>query len=307
MIDASDGPFLHVFSAVARCGSFSAAALELKLSKSVVSERIKHLEERAGVRLLERTTRRVQLTDSGAQVLAAATTLQDALGQLTSTLDAARSEPTGVLRISTTNDLGPLLVAPVVARFVRAYAKVTVEVFAEDVQRDFAEQRIDIAVRLGAPKSSSLVLQKLATLNEPIVAAPSLGAMYRAANRPRDLAKAPWVRHALISPRTLNFTGPAGAVDEVSPQWRASANSGATMLSLLLNGAGIGVFPEHALREHLRQGLLVELCPGWIWKTVSLYAVTASRPSQRPILKAFVTMLKEHIALDKTRFGLPLR
>jgi DNA-binding transcriptional LysR family regulator len=102
-------------------GSFSAAARELSLSKSLVSERVKQLEERAGARLLERTTRKQKLTELGSEVLAAATRVEDTLDQLSRSLDDARREPSGLLRVSTTNDLGPLLVGPV-ARALRGRA-----------------------------------------------------------------------------------------------------------------------------------------------------------------------------------------
>lgn len=303
MLSAADGPLLLAFSAVVRCGSFSAAAAELKLSKSVVSERVKQLEERCGARLLERTTRKLHLSALGEEVLAAAARVDDALGQLSRRLDDARREPSGLLRVSTTNDLGPLLVGPVAARFVAAYPRVRVEITSEDAQRDVLGARVDVAVRLGAPRASSFVVRKLATLIEPIVAAPALAERFGRATRPRELADAPWVRHALVSSGTMRFLGPGGAVEEIAPAVRAEANSGATVLSLLLHGAGVGVLPEHALREHLHEGRLVRLCPAWIWKSVTLYALTPSKASQRPALAAFLAMLKEQVARDARRWA----
>jgi DNA-binding transcriptional LysR family regulator len=302
MLSAADGPLLTTFAAVVRGGSFSAAATALGLSKSVVSERIKQLEERCGARLLERTTRRLHLTTLGEEVLAAATLVEDALGQLSQRLDDARREPSGLLRVSTTSDLGPLLVGPVVARLVAAYPRVRVEITSEDAQRDVLGARVDVAVRLGAPRASTFVVRKLATLIEPIVAAPALAEAFGRATRPRELAAAPWVRHSLVSSGAMRFLGPGGAIEEISPAVRAEANSGATMLSLLLHGAGVGVLPEHALREHLHEGRLVRLCPAWIWKSVTLYALTPSKASQRPALAAFLTMLKEQVTRDARRW-----
>lgn len=302
MLTAADGPLLTVFAAVVRRASFSGAADELKLSKSVVSERIKQLEERCGARLLERTTRRVRLTDIGAEVLATATRVEDALGQLARSLDLGRREPAGLLRISTTSDLGPVLVGPVVARFVGAYAKVRVEVLADDTQRDMLAARIDLAVRLGAPRASSLVIRKLAVLPEPIVAAPGLADTLGRALRPRDLAAAPWVRHSLVTGATMRFHGPGGAKEELVPVVRAEADAGATVLSLLLHGAGVGVLPEHMLREHLHGGRLVRLCPGWIWKRATLYALMPSRAAPGSALKAFLAMLLEEVGRDSSRW-----
>ncbi len=303
MIDATDGPLLTTFAAVVRRGSFSAAAREVKLSKSVISQRISQLEERCGARLLERTTRRLRLTHAGVEVLETATRVEGALAKLSRSLDTRQSEPSGVLRVSTTVDLGPLLVAPAVARFVTAHPKVRVEILSEDAPRDMMDARIDIAVRLGAPKSSSFVVRKLAVLSEPIVAAPALADTIGRASRPRDLAGAPWVRHSLVSGPTLRFVGPRGASEDIAPVVRAEANTGATVLSLLLAGAGVGVLPEHALREHLYGGRLVVLCPGWIWKKVALYALMPSKPSKNPALRAFLSTLEDQVAQNKMRWG----
>jgi DNA-binding transcriptional LysR family regulator len=303
MLSAADGPLLIAFAAVVRCGSFSGAAAELKLSKSVVSERVKVLEERCGARLLERTTRKLHVTALGEEALAATARVEDALGQLSQRLGNARREPTGLLRVSTTNDLGPLLVGPVVARFVATYSRVRVEITSEDAQRDLLGAKVDVAVRLGAPRASSFVVRKLCSLIEPIVAAPALAERLGPVTRPRELAAAPWVRHALVSSETMRFLGPGGAVEEIVPAVRAEANSGATVLSLLLHGAGVGVLPEHALREHLHTGHLVRLCPAWIWKSVTLYALTPSKTSQRPAQAAFLAMLKEQVAHDTRRWA----
>ncbi|MCX5742607.1 MAG: LysR substrate-binding domain-containing protein [Proteobacteria bacterium] len=303
MISAADAPLLAVFAAVVQRGSFSAAALQLKLSKSVVSERVKLLEERCGARLLERTTRRLMLTALGEEVLATTARVEDEFGLLAQRLDAARREPSGVLRVSTTNDLGPLLVGPVVARFVAAYPRVRVEIISDDAQRDLLGDKVDVAVRLGAPKASSFVVRKLCELTEPIVAAPTLADALGRVVRPRELAAAPWVRHSLVAAATMRFHGPGGEIEEIAPTVRAEANTGATVLGLLLHGAGVGVLPEHALREHLHEGRLVCLCPGWIWKRVTLYAVMPSRASQRPALSAFLAMLREQIARDRMRWS----
>lgn len=303
MITASDAPLLAVFAAVVRHGSFSGAAQSLRLSKSVVSQRVKQLEERCGARLLERTTRRLRLTDTGTGVLSAAHQLEDALDQLTGRLAQGQREPTGTLRVATTNDLGPLLVAPVVARFVQAHPQVRVEIIAEDAQRDVIDARIDIAVRMGAPKDSSYTVRRLAVLGEPIVAAPALAGRWGRAERPADLSDAPWLRHALLATATLRFTGPDGQTSSVSPQFRVEANAGSTLLALLLHGAAIGVLPEHALREHIRAGRLIHLCPGWLWKKVSLYALLPSRAQGRPATQIFLSMLRSQIARERGRWA----
>ncbi len=302
MVTAADGHLLLAFAAVVRCGSFSAAARELELSKSVISERVKLLEQRCGARLLERTTRRLRITEAGAEVLAAAERVADALGQLSHRLDARQREPAGLLRVSTTNDLGPLLVGPAVARLVSAHPRLRVELLAEDASHDLLEAKIDVAVRLGAPKSSSFVARKLATLEEPIVAAPELADRLGPVSRPGELASAPWVRHSLVAGANMRFVGPGGAKQDIAPSFCVDTNSGSTLLSLLVHGAGVGVLPEHALREPLHAGRLVRLCPGWIWKRVALYALMPSKSARNPALAAFLVVLREQLGRDEQRW-----
>lgn len=302
MLSSSDGPLLSVFAAVVRHGSFSRAALELKLSKSVVSERIRVLEERCGVRLLERTTRKLSLTSSGAEVMEAATGMEDALALVSRNLEVRRSEPGGVLRISTTSDLGPLLVGPVVSRFVCTFPKVRVEVFSEDAQRDVLESQVDLAVRLGTLKESSFKVRTLAIIDELIVAAPRLASRFAAASSPHELMGAPWVKHSLVSGATLRFEGPERAREEIAPEFRAEANAGATVISLLLQGAGVGVMPAHVLHEELRAGRLVRLCPSWIRRRLNLYALTPSSASSNAALSAFVDMLQGQVRSDPARW-----
>lgn len=302
MIGPADTPLLAAFAAVARRGSYSRAAEDLRLSKSVISERVKLLEERCGARLLERTTRSVRLTEAGQGALAAAIEVDAALTRLSASLDARRQEPSGTLRVSTTNDLGPLLVAPTAARLLSTYPRARVVITAGDALHDLMGEAIDVAVRLGAPRSSSLVVRKLAVLEEPIVAAPALAERWGHVSRPRELSEAPWVRHALLPARALRFTGPSGASDELVPTVRAEADTGATVLALLLSGAGLGVFPEHALAEHLASGRLVQLCPGWVWKRVHLFALTPSRVGPRSLAGLFLAMLRDQLELDRARW-----
>jgi len=111
------------------------------------------------------------------------------------------------------------------------------------------------------------------------------------------------VRHSLLKgSRTLRFTGPGGAVDEVTPDVRAEANTGLSLLSLLLGGAGVGCLPEYLLREHLATRRLVRLCVGWSWKEVHLHALLPPRAAIRPVHRAFVQALERELATDALRW-----
>lgn len=297
MIERHDLPRFLVLAHVVRLGTITAAARELGLSKSVVSEQLTALEARCGLRLLERTTRRLRPTQAGERVLAATAQLQAAMSDLAATVEAERHAPVGTLRVATTLDLGARLVAPVVARLMAEHPGLTVDVHMDDRRTELVAGGFDVAVRLGSPELSERVAIRLAEVREPIVAAPVLVAKLPAIARPRDLAGAPWVRHAALpNADVLTFHGPGAASERAAVTTRARANSGEGVRALLLAGAGVGALPEYLVADELRRGALVTLCPGWIWKQVSLFAEipSARRKPRRTTL--FLDGLRAAIA-----------
>jgi DNA-binding transcriptional LysR family regulator len=257
---------------------------------------VRTLEERCGVRLLERSTRRLDLTQIGARVLEAASAVTEAPRTIEAVLEEHRDAPVGTLRIATTLDLCERFVAPVAARMVAAHASIDVDVVAADEKHDLIAGRFDVAVRLGAPRDSSYALKKLGSVHEPIVASPALADAWPAA-RPRELSGAPWARHALLGAGdVLSFRGPRGEHDEVAVRTRARANTGDTVRALAVSGAGFASLPIHLVREDVRLGRLVVVCEGWSSKTVSLYALLPStkRPPKR--VSIFLDSLKRELA-----------
>src|SRR5438128_2393620 len=132
MLGPRDLPLLPVFVAVVRCGSFSAAARQLGIAKSVASQHVKALEERCGVRLLERTTRRMRLTQIGAQVFDAATTVVDSARAIGELIESEREAPTGTLRVTAPYDLGRTVVAPAAAALALRHPAVRVDLVLDD-------------------------------------------------------------------------------------------------------------------------------------------------------------------------------
>ncbi|MEZ4294839.1 MAG: LysR family transcriptional regulator [Polyangiaceae bacterium] len=296
MLSPRDWPHLFVLERVVRCGSFVGAARELKMSKSVVSDSVRALEERCEVRLLARTTRRLELTGAGERVLAAAEGLLEAGRAVNAVLEDEHKAPTGTLRVATTQDLAARVVGPSAARVVRSHRRVTVEIVADDAQRDLVAERIDIAVRLGVPRDSSFGLRKLGQVVEPVVGAPQLAARYEGP-RPADLKGAPWVRHTLIGrPGVLRLVSRRGEAEEVPVDVRASVNSAETMRALVLAGAGFAAIPEYLVRDDLARGALVRRCPDWVQTEATLHAVLPSPRRTPPRVAAFLAELREEVA-----------
>lgn len=295
MLSIRDLPLLAAYAAVVRNGSFTGAARELKVSKSVVSEQVRRLEALVATRLLERNTRSVRVTEPGAPVLAYAQLVERELETLTARLEDEGKAPRGTLRVTTTYDLGHLLVAPAAAALTARHPALHFDIDTSDTARDLIEGRFDVAIRLGSVRASSLVARRLAEVTEPIVAAPTLAARYGQATRPRELRDAPWVRHSLVSGSAFRFTGPRGQHDEITVDVRAQANSGNTVRALIASGAGLGVLPRFMIEDDLAAGRLLQLCPGWSWKTVTLFALYAGGKHRRSSVDVFVREVQARV------------
>lgn len=284
------------FARVAREGSFTAAARSLGVSKSVASAQVRALELRCGVRLLERTTRRVRLTQVGALLLEACADLERASRDLEAILEEHHHAPVGTLRVATTHDLAARFVIPTAAAVARQHPGVRVEVVADDLPADLVAGGFDLAVRLGVPKDGSFVMRRLAGFSERLVATPDLAGRLGAVTRPRELAGAPAVRHALLGQGETWTFHCAGEVDEVAVDIRGQANTGEGVRALLLAGLGIGNLPGYLVMDDLAAGRLVDVCPGWSWRSVTLYLLfPAARRAPRRVA-IFVDALQERFA-----------
>lgn len=307
MSHARELPLLIAFATVVRTGSFTAAARELGLSKSSVSEQVSALEQRCGVRLLERSTRSLRPTQVGERVLETAQAVVEAGRRLDTVLEEHRDAAVGTLRVATTNDLGPRVVAPIAARLVAEHARLKVEVVSDDSPRDLVQGGFDCAVRLGTPRTQGRVVIHLTQIQEAIVAAPSLAANWAHARRPRELKGAPWVHHSLLSgTEVMSFLGPRDTREEVVVTRRAQANTGEGVRALLLNGAGLGAIPDYLVADEVARGQLIRVCPEWIWRRISLFVELPSVKQKPQRLTLFVDALRRATA-DRTLFGAAAR
>lgn len=279
MISPRDWPLLPVFVAVADAGSFTSAARTLGLAKSVVSQHVRTLEERCGVRLMERSTRRLHLTQVGEQVLDAAKGVVASVRALELVVEGHRDAPTGTLRLTLPHD--PLLsamIAPIAAGLCRKHSALDVDLCLDDAVHDLVQEGFDLALRLGPVAESSYVVRRLASEPEIIVASPLVTDALDPVRHPRALRGAPWVVHSGLSVRaSRTFRSPRGERVQVSVKVTASATSQVATRDLLLAGAGFGVVPQHVVREDIRAGRLVHVCPGFIERRLILHALLPTR------------------------------
>jgi DNA-binding transcriptional LysR family regulator len=290
-----DLPLLAVFAAVARAGSFTRAATQLGVAKSVVSEQVRSLEEKCGARLLERTSRRLQLTQLGEHLLSTAALVADAAHTVDAILADQRDAIVGTLRIATTSDLSTRLVVPAAARVAATSPRLSLDIVGRDSTEDLLEGRFDVAIRLGTPKSSSLTMRKLGVMREIIVATPGLAGLHPA-KRPSELEGAPWVRHALLPDASVwRFNGPRGEREPVPVRVRAQTNTGEGLRALALEGLGFSVLPSYLVAEDVKRGALTHVCPSWHLRDLILFALLPSKKAPRRVT-AFLDALQMQLA-----------
>jgi DNA-binding transcriptional LysR family regulator len=292
MLSPRDLPLIPVFVAVADAGSFTAAARGLGLAKSVVSEHVRTLEERCGVRLLERSTRSLHLTQVGEQVLDAAKGVLATVRSLEQVVEGHRSAPTGTLRVTLPHD--PLLsamVAPIAASLSRQHAALNVDLVLDDAVHDLVSEGFDVALRLGSVSESSYVVRRLASEPEIIVASPLVMEQHEGVSSPRELGGAPWVVHTGLAVRSSRtFRSQRGEKAQISVKVAATTNTQVALRDLLLSGAGFGIAPLHSVRDDIRAGRLQHVCPGWTHRKLYLHALLPTRHSP-PRVRLFLAQL----------------
>lgn len=262
-----------LFAAVAETGGFTAAAEQLGVAKAKVSVEVGRLEQRLGVSLFTRTTRRVTLTDAGQALLAECVPLlrgaQEAMGQL-----GGAAELAGPLRISTAVDHAVQSMSGAVAEFAALHPRVSIDLRASDRVTDLVKEGIDVAIRMGWLRDSSLRATRLGEFAQYVVASPAYLARAGMPRAPRDLVGHDWIALSLLpTPLTWKFSASRGRSQTVRMQSRLRSDSSATLRSLLLHGAGVSAVDQFSVAESLRTGQLVRLLPQWSLPQGGVYAV----------------------------------
>lgn len=266
---------IEIFVKVAELKSFSAAADAMNLSRTLVSDRVKELEEQIGVRLLQRTTRRVALTEPGAAFLERVRLGLAAFDEAAAEASSLSTNPRGLLRVNAPMSFGFRHVAPAVGAFLSAYPDVRVELQLNDRLVDLIEDNVDVAVRIGALRDSSLVARKLATCRMLVCAAPSYVKSHGAPKRPDDLRKHLCLSYSYwLEGDHWKFNRRGTEVDVHIPA-RFHCNNGDAVAEAAAAGAGIALQPDFIAGPLVREGRLVEILPGWRAAEFGVYAVYA--------------------------------
>jgi len=268
---------MQTFTAVVDAGSFVRAAESLEMSKAAVSRYVADLEDRLGVRLLHRTTRKLSLTEEGRAFHLRCKELLGELEEAETEITAQSAQAIGLLKINVPYSFGILHLAPLWSEFMAQNPKVTLDVTLSDRVVDLVEEGYDLAVRIGSLANSSLISRKLASHRMVLCASPTYLKRRGYPKHPSDLVDHTVLAYSLLSTGdNWELDGPEGKV-HVLVRPVLHTNSGDTCLAGALKHQGVILQPSFLVDDDLRSGALVELMPQYRSPDFGIYAVYPSR------------------------------
>jgi DNA-binding transcriptional LysR family regulator len=288
---------LAFFSLVVKHGNLSATARELGLTPPAVSTRLAKLEQRLGVRLLNRTTRRVSVTQEGELYLAEGTRILADLQALERSVSSARAQPQGLLRLNATFGFGRAHIVPAVSDFCRQYPDVEVQMRLTDRPLNLIEENVDVAVRFGDLPDARLTARKIASNRRLLCASPRYLEIHGEPRAPGDLQRHRCivVRENDVAYGTWRLESGARA-ETVKVRGTVSSNDGQSALDWALDGHGIVMRSEWETAAHLRAGRLREVLADWRTPPADIHALYPERLNLPAKTLAFVDFLSRRFA-----------
>jgi DNA-binding transcriptional LysR family regulator len=282
---------MQTFVAVVEAGSFVGGADALDVSKSVVSRVVGELEARLGVRLLQRTTRRLSLTPEGQLFFERCKDLLSGVASAESEITEHAGHVKGELRVSAPVTFGLLHLAPLWPAFMARHPHLVLDVTLGDRLVDLVDEGFDLAVRIAQLGNSSLVSRKLATTRLVLCASKRYLKSHPAIQHPSDLALHTVFTYSLLATgEHWHFHGPEGeVVVKVNPRLRS--NSGDSCCMAALQHQGLVLQPTFLVGEHLASGALVEVLPRYRSAELGIYAIYPSRKNLSPKVRHLVDFL----------------
>lgn len=290
-------PALAAFAEVAREGGFTAAARRLNVSPSALSQTLRALEERLAVRLLNRSTRSVSVTEEGRRLLARIEPALADIAQAVVGLDDDRDQPTGEIRISTSRLAAHQFIEPHLGEFHRRYPKVRLELVIDDGLGDIIREGCDAGVRLREAVADSMIAVPISPpMRLVVVGSPAYLAAHPAPQTPHDLAQHDCVgfRPGQGAIMGWEFTDPAtGQEFAIEPHGAFVTNADETMVSAGLQGLGLVMHMDRVVRDHVARGALVRVLEVWSQPFDGFDLYLPSREQMAPKLRALVDFLVE--------------
>lgn len=284
-----------IFLRVVEAGSLSEAARRMDVPKSTVSRKVSELEARVGGRLLQRTTRKLGLTDAGRVLYERVAPAMNEIEEAETAVAGLHGSPRGVLRIAAPVSISAL--GPIIAEFLVRHPHVEVEMVCSDRLVDLVEDRFDVAIRAGVLTDSTLVARSLGKAKSVLVASPAYCKRHGVPKTPADVAT-----HACVAfgggtaPHVWSLES-AGKQVDVRIRPRLTVNDMEIVREAAIAGVGIGWLPQLICAADLRKRRLVHVLVDWCSQEIPVHALYPTRRQLSPKVIAFVDLLAQRIRL----------
>ncbi|MBL4796083.1 MAG: LysR family transcriptional regulator [Oleispira sp.] len=290
---------IGVFTRVVETKSFSEAARQLGVAKSAVSKQIAQLEKEVGVRLLNRTTRSLSLTEAGEIFYRHCAEIVNRTKIALSELREYQNQPTGTLRISCPVSFGTQHLVPVIKEVRALYPLLKIDLLLEDRIINMVEDGVDLAIRIGWLQESNLVAKKICDTPVIVFASPEYLAQKGTPKTPQDLQQHDWISLSLFSsPLTWEFEkkGQKQSIQKQRVQMHSQlkSNSVAAVVALAKSGQGISALSKFVMQDDIDQGLLQPLLTDYELEASGIYAVYPHREHVPPKVRIFIDFLSKH-------------
>jgi DNA-binding transcriptional LysR family regulator len=290
---------MAVFKRTVEAGSFAAAARHFGMSAEMAGNHVRALETHLGARLLNRTTRRLHLTEVGSGYYARCTTILADIDEAEAEAGSLQATPQGLLRIAAPVTFGVRHIAPAVSNYMTRYPDVTIEVAVSDRFVNLVEEGLDIAIRIGELEASSLIVRRLASAHLVACASP---AYLRRAGRPEtpsDLTRHSCLIYAEIGePTRWRFQNPDGRDETVNVSGPLTSTNPEFVRQLALAGHGIILCPTFSVGADIAEGRFTPLLTDWRTHEIPIHALYPHRSLLSTKVRSFVDFLAERFGSD---------
>ena len=284
------------FAEVVERGGFAAAGRALGIPKSRLSRRVSELEAQLGVRLLQRTTRKLSLTEVGEAYLRHCQAMRESAQAAADTVAQVQTEPRGTIRVSCPVTLAQTVVAEIMPLFLASHPQVRIEMLVSNRAVNLVEEGIDVALRVRSTldDSGSMVVKRLDHTTQILVASPGLLARQGAPRTLEDLSRMDSMAMSAPDGRsTWTLIGPGGAHQTVQHQPRYVADDLLTLKYAAVAGTGVCWMPDYMCQDEMREGKLLRVLPDWAPAPAIVHAVFPSRRGLSPAVRSFLDYLGE--------------
>lgn len=287
---------MKLFRRIVETGSFAQASRDFDITPSSATRQLLSLEKELGAQLLTRTTRKLTMTEAGELYFERVVGILDEIDEANRAVGQLLRVPRGTLRINSTVTFGQMYIAPHLPEFMRCYPDIRLEFYMTDKVVDLVEERVDIAIRIGELKDSSLVSRKLMPHRYILCAAPDYLRRHSTPSTPEELQQHSCLTFAFSPGSDKWYFGPEGNREEFTVRGILRVNSVEVLRNMIVAGMGVGVLTDWILREDLINGRVVELLPDWNVAPLpvtnsAIHVVYPANRRKAPNVRAFIDFL----------------